>query len=147
MARYLIIPSLLALFVPAWASAQSAAAWQDPTRPPMAVQNAEPGAEGSGSGSPLQSIMRPKQGRPIAIIDGQAYRVGDLWGERKVLRIHATAVDLQGADGVTRLEMTPGVELKRVQPVPAKPKRGSTATTSRGTAASGQSDAPQSGMQ
>ncbi|TLS18640.1 MAG: hypothetical protein FDZ72_07855 [Betaproteobacteria bacterium] len=147
MARYLIIPTILALSLTGLASAQQSVAWQDPTRPPMAVQNAEPGAESSNSGSPLQSIMRPKQGQPIAIIDGKAYRVGDMWGERKILRIHGTAVDLQGAEGITLLKMTPGVELKPIQPMPAKPKRGSSATTPRGAAASGHSDAPQSGMQ
>lgn len=142
MARHLKILTLLPL-LPGIAMAQTQ--WQDPTRPPQVMLSGE-GAAADAPASPLQSIRRPQQGKAVAVIDGKPYHVGDTWGERKIVRILDAAVELRGADGLSRLELTPGIEITPHVPAAVRSGRGN-ANNRRGQAAAGQPEATASRKQ
>lgn len=94
----------------------------DPTRPPEAWLNAQPG-DGAVEvdHSRLQSILRPKNGRPVAIIGGRTVLLGQRYGDATLVRVNETDVLLQGADGVTRLYLTPQVDKRMVKNGSGKP--------------------------
>lgn len=81
----------------------------DPTRPPSFVPGAAGETENPG-GPVLQSVIVPRKGRAIAIIDGQQVRVGDQFGERRLLKASEREVVLRGPSGIETLLLTPGVE-------------------------------------
>lgn len=81
----------------------------DPTRPPAFVPGAAGETENPG-GPVLQSVIVPRKGRAIAIIDGQQVRVGDQFGERRLLKASEREVVLRGPAGIETLPLTPGVE-------------------------------------
>ena len=86
-----------------------AAALADPTRPPSGVS--APAADGEAQrGRVLQSVLIPRKGKPQAVIDGQLYGLGQLYGEARLVKISEREVVLDGAQGVERLLLTPGVE-------------------------------------
>ena len=72
--------ALLALALPLAAGAQIA----DPTRPPVGVPETYREA-GAAAGPVLQSVLIPKNGRPLAVIDGQQVRLGERLGERRLV--------------------------------------------------------------
>lgn len=103
------LPALLALALPLAAGAQIA----DPTRPPVGV--AETGDEaGAAAGPVLQSVLIPKNGRPLAVIDGHQIRLGERLGERRLVRLSEREAVLDGPLGIERLQLTPGVEKTNV---------------------------------
>lgn len=83
----------------------------DPTRPPKAWLDALQGSESGVAVDSvrLQSILLPKQGRPLAIIGGSTVRLGERYGEDTLVQIRETDVVLRGAGGMTRLYLTPQV--------------------------------------
>lgn len=87
------------------AAAGAAAGLQDPTRPPaaLAALTAAPGASGApaSAGPRLQTILIGRQpgGRLLAVIDGEAVRVGDAVQGARVVRIADNEVVLaRGAE-------------------------------------------------
>ena len=97
---------LAALLLPVAATAQSVLS--DPTRP--ATAGAVDSGAGMSVGPALQSVILPKGGRPVALIDGQELRVGDKLGDGVVTFIGETQVKIKGPAGVEVLRLTPGVE-------------------------------------
>ena len=73
-----------------------AQALPDPTRPPATLYNA-PGASGTAKAGPqlpqLQSVL-VSQGRRVAVIDGETYRVGDSYQGKRLVSVSATEVVL-----------------------------------------------------
>jgi hypothetical protein len=79
----------------------------DPTRPPAAGPTAPANTE---TGTRLQSVILPKQGKPVAIIDGERVSVGGKIGDQEVMKITETEVVLKGPEGSRTLKMMPDVE-------------------------------------
>ena len=101
--------ALLALALPLAAGAQIA----DPTRPPVGVAETAEEA-GAVAGPVLQSVLIPKNGRPLAVIDGQQVRLGERLGERRLVKLSEGEAVLDGPLGIERLQLTPGVEKTNV---------------------------------
>lgn len=97
-----------ALLLPVAAIAQSSLS--DPTRPATATAGAVDGGAGMSVGPVLQSVILPKGGRPVALVDGQELRVGDKLGDWVVTFIGEAQVKIKGPAGVEVLRLTPGVE-------------------------------------
>jgi len=89
----------------------------DPTRPPAAWLNAggvtAPAAD-SAAGFRLQSVLLPQGGRPVAVIGGKTVALGGSVGGATLIRLNEREAVLQGADGVTRLYLTPDVEKQMI---------------------------------
>lgn len=85
----------------------------DPTRPPPGILSASAESDGQ-AGNTLQSVLIPKTGKPVAIIGGQAYRLGERVGESRLIRLTEKEAVLEGPGGVERLQLTPGIEKTRL---------------------------------
>jgi len=92
----------------AGACAQTAALL-DPTRPPTSVSVPSAGAEVL-SGPVLQSVMIPKKGKPVAVIGGKQVRLGELYGESRLIKLTEREAVLEGPAGIEHLMLTPGIE-------------------------------------
>ena len=92
----------------------------DPTRPPAAWLggSAEPvaGAPVQNGAPRLQSVLIPQRGKPVAVISGQTVALGERFGEARLVRLSEREAVLEGADGVTRLMLTPDVQKQLVTP-------------------------------
>ncbi|KFB67402.1 MAG: hypothetical protein CAPSK01_003161 [Candidatus Accumulibacter vicinus] len=91
----------------------------DPTRPPPGLSADTPDAE-AVTGPVLQSVMIPKQGKPIALIGGQQVGLGQRYGERRLIRLTEWEAVLAGPAGIERLWLTPGIEKTKVTAPVAK---------------------------
>lgn len=103
--RSLLLSSLLlAAF-----SARAQGALADPTQPPagMAAPNMDAVAE---TGPVLQSVVIPKKGKPVAVIGGKQVRLGELYGESRLIKLTEKEAVLEGPAGIERLMLTPGIE-------------------------------------
>lgn len=114
--------ALCVLALPLAARAQLA----DPTRPPVGAREAG-GEPGAPTGPVLQSVLIPKNGRPLAVIDGQQVRLGERYGESRLVKLSEREAVLDGPNGSERLRLTPDVEkinvvAKKATKTPA-PKR------------------------
>lgn len=92
----------------------------DPTRPPAAwlapVDGSARSASGeAASGLRLQSVLMPQGGRPVAVIGGKTVALGGRVGGATLIRLNEREAVLQGADGVTRLYLTPDVEKQMIE--------------------------------
>lgn len=105
LTRWGVVSLLLMAAVPV--CAQSVLA--DPTRPPPGIAGALPEA-GGVTGPVLQSVVIPKKGKPFAVIGGQQVRLGEMYGESRLIRLSEREAVLQGATGTERLKLTPGIE-------------------------------------
>jgi len=81
----------------------------DPTRPANVAAESAPAAGGSNR---LQSVLLPKHGKPLAVIDGRSVTIGDKVGDAQVTQITESAVTLNGPEGSQTLKMLPDVEKK-----------------------------------
>ena len=101
--------ALIALFALAalLPAARAQAPMADPTRPPANVSAPE---AGELSGPVLQSVLIPKKGRPLAVIGGQQVRLGERYGELRLVKLTEREAVLEGPDGIERLRLTPGAE-------------------------------------
>lgn len=96
----------------------------DPTRPPanwmvpaeVAGENAESGA----GGLRLQSVLMPQGGKPVAVIGGKTVALGGKVGGATLIRLNEREAVLQGADGITRLYLTPDVQKQMIVTPAAK---------------------------
>ena len=118
LTRLAALPVLaVLLFVAASALAQTDMAnIADPTRPPAGFLAGEANAEAAEAvtGPVLQSVLIPKNGRPLAVIDGHQVRLGERLGERRLVRLSEREAVLDGPLGIERLQLTPGVEKTNV---------------------------------
>jgi len=82
----------------------------DPTRPPAGfVQEGDQSAP-VFSGPVLESVIIPKKGKPLAVISGRPVRLGENYGESRLIRLNEQEAMLEGPAGIERLPLTPGVE-------------------------------------
>jgi len=119
-----LVFAALLLIAPAMVLAQSELA--DPTRPPAEFLVDEVGGE-AVTGPVLQSVLIPRKGRAVAVIGGQQVYLGEMYGERKLIKLTEREAVLEGPDGVERLMLTPGIEktnivMKKAKKSPA-PRR------------------------
>lgn len=108
---------LIVLAILAFASsafAQSA----DPTRPPAnwlsPVESGGQIADGGSGGLRLQSVLMPKDGKPVAVIGNKMVALGGKVGGATLVRLNEHEAVLQGADGVTHLYLTPDVQKQMI---------------------------------
>lgn len=118
MNRLIVLLTSLLVVLPVRAQALS-----DPTRPPPALSADTPDAEVMNS-QVLQSVMIPEQGKPIALIGGQQIRLGQRYGERRLIKLSEWEAVLEGPAGIERLFLTPGIEKTRVTAPAAKAQSG-----------------------
>lgn len=62
------------------------------------------------TGPVLQSVIIPKQGKSVAVIGGKQVRLGELYGESRLVRLSEKEAVLDGPAGIERLMLTPGIE-------------------------------------
>ncbi|OGA11698.1 MAG: hypothetical protein A3D95_11575 [Betaproteobacteria bacterium RIFCSPHIGHO2_12_FULL_69_13] len=89
------------------ASAAQGAPFADPTRPPNASES-DPGSA-AAAGPRLESVLIAPN-RRFAVISGQTVRVGDTFGEAKVVRITESAVVLRKGEELETLKLIPEVD-------------------------------------
>ena len=99
---------LLALFT-LMPGVRAQTALSDPTRPPLAFSSPTMDA-GPLAGPVLQSVKIPKKGKPLAVIGGQQVRLGEFYGDSRLIRLTEREAVLQGPAGTERLMLTPGIE-------------------------------------
>ena len=102
--RYAVL--ILALGAPV-AGAQTSIA--DPTRPPAEISSPNQDAT-EVSGPVLQSVKIPNKGKPVAVIGGQQIRLGEMYGESRLIKLTEREAVLEGPAGIEHLMLTPGVE-------------------------------------
>ena len=106
LTRFPVVLLVLALMVPA---VQAQTTMADPTRPPAALFDAA--APAGAEGAPvLQSVLIPKRGKPLVVIGGQQVRLGQRYGESRLVKVSEREAVFEGPEGVERLMLTPGVE-------------------------------------
>ena len=95
------------------ALAESASPLADPMRPPPGYVSASD-TETTSAGPSLESVMLPKQGRPLAVINGRQVRVGDEYEGSRLIRLTEREAVLTGPGGTERLFLTPGISKEGV---------------------------------
>lgn len=96
----------------------------DPTKPSIGVPTNDVNNNNTSSApSALQSVILPKKGKPIAIINGRQVTIGDKLDEERVTKITENYVELKGASGTRVLKMSPDVEKKLSTRKPAANKQ------------------------
>ena len=88
----------------------------DPTRPPASIGVAGQGnvaAETAATGTVLQSVLI-SSGRRVAVISGQNVRLGEKYGNARVVRITESEVVLKDGKETQVLKLFPDVEKRRV---------------------------------
>jgi MSHA biogenesis protein MshK len=111
----------LAAVIAVWAPYAAAQLSNDPTKPPSSVLSAIPENEGR-QGNVLQSVLITPTDR-VAIIGGERFKVGDRYGDARVVRISENEVVLRSASGSETLHLYPNIEIKPIKPpVAAAPK-------------------------
>lgn len=103
------------LFLAACCQAGVVLAAADPTQPPAGFTAESAGAEVVDTGPRLQSVVLPRQGKPTAVISGQTVRLGERYGDSRLVRISENEVVLDGPQGVQRLSLTPEVSKVNVR--------------------------------
>ena len=108
-----LLALILLVFAPL-AVAQTA----DPTRPPAnwvaPADGSETANDASAAGLRLQSVLMPQGGRPVAVIGGKTVALGGKVGGATLIRLNEREAVLQGADGTTRLYLTPDVQKQMI---------------------------------
>lgn len=99
--------SLLAACLAAAPAMAAALLPGDPTQPPAGFSG---GGAGVDAVAGLTSIVLPRGGRPVAVIDGERVGLGDTVRGARLTRIFENGVVLEGPGGVERLFLTPDVE-------------------------------------
>jgi MSHA biogenesis protein MshK len=106
------VPTLLMLLACGFAMAQSGG---DPTRPAIEDKPAPSQVDQTAApvSSGLQSIIRRKNSKPAAIINGEYIELGGRLGEAKLTRVEDGYVVMTNPAGAKEiLVLTPGVEKK-----------------------------------
>jgi len=106
--RARFLSCLTLVLAAASAAAQSPLA--DPTQPPAGyAQEGDPAGAVAG-GPVLESVVIPKNGKPLAVISGRQVRLGEFFGESRLVRVTEREAVLDGPAGIDRLSLTPGIE-------------------------------------
>ena len=101
------------LFIGVLGEAWAAENFTDPTRPPASIGGIEPnGVALESSGPVLQSVLIAA-GRKIAVISGQNVKLGEKFGEARVVSITESEVVLKNGKDRQTLRLFPDVE-KRI---------------------------------
>ncbi len=87
----------------------AAEALQDPTRPPAELSMPQGGAEALAPKGPQLQSVRISTHQRSAIISGQRVKVGDRFGDTKVVIITENEVVLKGSSGMQTLKLFPDV--------------------------------------
>lgn len=82
----------------------------DPTRPPAGLAQEGGQSDAAMLGPVLESVMIPGKGRPLAVISGRQVRLGEKYGDSRLVRVNEREAVLAGPSGVERLLLTPGIE-------------------------------------
>ena len=99
---------LLLLGVP-MAGVQAQTVVADPTAPPAGF-SASAMESMEVTGPVLQSVKIPKKGKPLALIGGQEVKLGELYGDSRLIKLTEREAGLEGPSGVEHLMLTPGIE-------------------------------------
>lgn len=134
------LAAALALGLPAAPVGAQSAALPDPTRPPPGFVDELPAAAGAAgaptTGAPraaaaddpagrgLQSVLIPRQGRPVAIIDGRYVPLGERHGDWELVAVAESEVVLARGRLRKVMKLTPGAEKKPPAAAAAKTRRG-----------------------
>ena len=108
MAGFLKSLAMMVVLAGMIGQSQAQAVLADPTRPPGGVAGDPFPAESIGP--VLQSVLIPKKGKPVAVIGGQQIRLGEKYGESRLIRLSDREAVLEGPAGIERLPLTPGIE-------------------------------------
>lgn len=81
----------------------------DPTRPPGGELVTEAGGTGVAVESGVQTIIMRRGGKSVAVINGRHVGVGDMLGEKRVLKISESEVVVMGESGREVLKATPAI--------------------------------------
>jgi MSHA biogenesis protein MshK len=102
--------ALTAMLTAAFTHAQEL---RDPTRPPAMAESAgEHGTSTATAGPVLQSVLISPT-RKIAMIDGQALKPGDKFGDARVVKITENELVLRNGQEVQTLKLFPQVEKQK----------------------------------
>lgn len=96
----------LSLLIMSLSAAAQAESVPDPTRPPAGMEASATVAVPSG---PVLQLIRTVEGKRMAIISGQAVKVGSKVNDAIVTHIEEDRVELRGAGGVQTLKLLPEV--------------------------------------
>jgi MSHA biogenesis protein MshK len=91
------------------AGVQAQTVMADPTAPPTGF-DASSGDAPEAAGSLLQSVKIPKKGKPVAMIGGQEVKLGELYGDSRLVKLTEREAVLDGPSGIEHLMLTPGIE-------------------------------------
>lgn len=86
---------------------------QDPTRPPPEWYSPDAGASIAAPRGPQLQSVQISEGRRSAMISGRRVRLGDRFGDARVVEMNENEVVLKSGKGLQRLRLFPGVD-KRV---------------------------------
>lgn len=83
----------------------------DPTRPPAAmIVEPERGSAAAAVEHGVQTVVLRSGGKSVAVINGKAVVVGDIVGDKRVLKISESEVVLQGGGGREVIRLIPAIE-------------------------------------
>lgn len=82
---------------------------QDPTRPPAVLSMPQGSAETLAPSGPQLQSVRISAYQRSAIISGQRVKVGDRFGDTRVVMITENEVVLKGSSGIQALKLFPDV--------------------------------------
>jgi MSHA biogenesis protein MshK len=81
----------------------------------------------------LQSVFLPRKGKPFAVIGGQTVKLGEMYGDSRLVKLSEREAVLDGPAGIESLLLTPGIEKTNIiaktitkTPVAKRAPRGST---------------------
>ncbi len=89
----------------------AAHALNDPPRPPVAILSSVQGDTGAAASPALQSVMI-SPARILAISSGELVKLGDKFGDARVVKITAHEVVLRSTRGTEILHKYPDVDMK-----------------------------------
>ena len=81
----------------------------DPTSPPVGMGGSGTDAN-VATGPVLQSVIIPRTGKPIAVIGGQQVKLGESFGDSRLVKLTEREAVLEGPAGIEHLLLTPGIE-------------------------------------
>ena len=81
----------------------------DPTRPPPSLGHVENAEVPAATGPVLQSVLI-SAGRKVAVISGQTVKLGDKYGDARLVKISDSEVVLRSGKDLQTLKLFPGIE-------------------------------------
>ena len=96
------------------ASVNAADNLSDPTRPPASTAGFEHGQVATETTGPVLQSVLISSGRRVAVISGQNVKLGEKFGDARVVRITESEVVLKNGKDTQTLKLFPDVEKRRV---------------------------------